>query len=356
MLVLSCAAAPFEFEPTGSLNFARDQHTATLLPDGRVLVAGGINNHILASTELYDSATGTWALAGKLNLARESHTATLLPNGKVLVAAGVNVAGGNTRTAELYDPASGTWTVTGSLAQGRYSHVATLLPDGKVLVAGGDNTIGLLNNAELYDPESGTWATTGSLTHPRYQTTATLLPNGEVLVAGGTGGGNTAELYNPASGAWRRTGMLTAERDGHTATLLPNGKVLVASGTDSTDTVTSTAELYDTGLGYKSAGQPKIGELKFTGRKRLLLRGSLFQGISQASSGDTQDSSTNYPVVQVRNIDGSEVMFLPVDPDEGWSDISFSSLPLTHFPNGPALATVFTNGIPSRARYFVVTP
>ena len=100
----------------------------------------------------------------------------------------------------------------------------------------------------------------------------------------------------------------------------------------------------------------KIQQLKLTDGKRLLLTGSRFQGISQASGGNTQDSSSNYPVVQLRSIDNSQVAFLPVDPVEGWSDTSFSSLPVKHFPFGPALVTVFTNGIPSTARYLVVAP
>jgi hypothetical protein len=137
--------------------------------------------------------------------------------------------------------------------------------------------------------------------------------------------------------------------------LLPDGKVLVAGGIGEEPLLTST-ELYDVGLGFQSDWRPKISKLKLTGDKRLLLAGSRFQGISQASGGNTQDSSTNYPVVQVRSIDSSEVVFTLVDAREGWSDTSFSSLPLTHFPLGPALATVFTNGIPSSAGYFVVTP
>jgi hypothetical protein len=119
--------------------------------------------------------------------------------------------------------------------------------------------------------------------------------------------------------------------------------------------VLTSTELYDTGLDYRSGWRPKITDLKLTAGKRLLLTGHHFQGISQASCGNTQDSSTNYPVVQVRSIDNSQVAFASVDSAEGWSDTSFSSLPLTQLPNGPALATVFTNGIPSVAQYFVVT-
>jgi hypothetical protein len=116
----------------------------------------------------------------------------------------------------------------------------------------------------------------------------------------------------------------------------------------------SSAEVFDVGLGFSNAWRPKIHSLKLTDDKRLLLKGSLFQGISQASGGNTQDSSSNYPVVQLRSIDNSEVTFLPVDPANGWSDTSFASLQVKGFPRGPALVTVFTNGIPSSARYVVV--
>ena len=88
--------------------------------------------------------------------------------------------------------------------------------------------------------------------------------------------------------------------------------------------------------------------------KRLQLTGTLFQGVSQASGGNTQDSSTNYPIVQLRSIDNSQVAFLLVDPVHGWSDTSFASIPVRNFPIGPALVTVFTNGIPSTAKYLVL--
>src|SRR5450432_1708322 len=142
MLVRPCAGAPFEFEETGSLATARVSHTATALPNGKVLVAGGagINFGTLASAELYDPASGTWTTTGSLASARAGQTATLLPNGKVLVAAGFG--GPSLASAELYDPASGTWTATGGLAIARYNHTATLLPNGKVLVAGGWDTVG----------------------------------------------------------------------------------------------------------------------------------------------------------------------------------------------------------------------
>ena len=241
---------------TGSLASARAGHTATLLPNGKVLVAGGFNNSgYPASAELYDPASGTWTGTGSLNPARAGHTATLLPNGKVLVAGGQGEAGQGSNSylasAELYDPALGTWTATGSLASARYFPTATLLPNGKVLVAGGYNdTSGYLSSAELYDPTSGTWTVTGNMNSARERHTATLLPNGRVLVAAGFTANNTAsasvstELYDPASGTWTGTGSLNTARSAHTATLLPSSKVLVAAGVDNNSNVLASAELY----------------------------------------------------------------------------------------------------------------
>lgn len=179
-----------------------------------MLVAGGTNNTsgvlnsaelfdpgVLNSAELFDPATGKWTLTGSMNTARSGHTATLLQNGQVLVAGGDTFG-----TAELYNPATGTWTATGSMNTARSGNTATLLGNGKVLAAGGFFGVYPVNHslssAELYDPATGVWTTTGSINTSRGFHTATLLLDGQVVAAGGfSGSGRTftviasAELY-----------------------------------------------------------------------------------------------------------------------------------------------------------------
>lgn len=239
--------------PAGSLATARDDHTATLLPNTKVLVAGGGNaaTGFLRSAELYDTATGAWTATGNMVFGRSGHTATLLINGKVLVAGGSR-NGFTLNSAELFDPVLGTWVVTGNLATARGYHTATLLPNGKVLVAGGAAT-SFLSGAELYDPDTGAWTATGSLATARVDHSETLLSNGKVLIAGGYSDGvialRSAEIYDPISGSWTATGSLSTDRGTHTATLLSNGKVLVAGGFDPTGGVRSSSETYNQATG-----------------------------------------------------------------------------------------------------------
>jgi hypothetical protein len=183
--------------PTGSMKTARENAQAVRLTDGRVLVAGGDQGdaaqevQILSSAELYDPATGRFTPIGSMGTARTGFTATLLPDGRVLVAGGFT--GEDTlSTAELYDPAAGTFTPTGSMSEGRYEHAAALLRDGRVLVVGGT----VDPSAEIYDPSSGEFTSTGSLSRVRGQPLAVRLVDGRVLVFGGTDD-NSAELYWP---------------------------------------------------------------------------------------------------------------------------------------------------------------
>jgi len=235
---------------TGNMVEGHGGHLATLLLDGRVLVAGG-GSGSSTSAELYDPDSGTWTATGSMIEVRADPTITLLRDGRVLVAGGQFFGLG---TAELYDPDSGTWTAIGSMAEGRIGHTATLLPDGTVLVVGGytndssGNFAAVLASAELYDPSNGTWTAAGSMIEARTDHTATSLPDGTVLVAGGSdfGGGTlfaSAELYDPSTGSWTATASMIEARSGHTATLLLDGSVLVAGAGG------GTPELYDPGRG-----------------------------------------------------------------------------------------------------------
>jgi uncharacterized repeat protein (TIGR01451 family) len=191
---------------TGSMTTRRGFHTATLLPDGRVLVAGGIDvgsgGGIWASAELYNPVTGLWSPTGSMPVAHAFHTATLLPNGRVLVVGGFS-GGGSITSAELYNPTTGVWSGASNMSTPRMRHTATLLPDGRVLVVGGDdNGSNGVASAELYDPATNTWSGAGSMSVARSRHTATLLPDGRVMVAGGCTGNivtchASAELYDP---------------------------------------------------------------------------------------------------------------------------------------------------------------
>ena len=187
-----------------------------------MLNAGGTGNadtgySPLSSAELYDPTNRTWATTGSLNTERQWHTATLLPNGKVLVAGGMDANGDTLASTELFDLASGTWTTTNSLNTGRQEHTATLLPNGKVLVTGGvDNSGYPSGSAELFDPASGTWSPTDSFPGVGLCAhTATLLANAKVLAAGGNSGSvaTNALLYDWPSGAWSATGTAAAARE-----------------------------------------------------------------------------------------------------------------------------------------------
>jgi hypothetical protein len=193
-------AGPGIFMATGSMTAERSSATATLLGNGKVLIAGGCCGAGLTSADLYDPAAGTFTATGSMAVAREAQTATLLSNGKVLIAGGDSGGSVYNASAELYDPAAGRFTATGSLTVARSLHTATLLPGGRVLIAGGNRSSGFsvtLASAELYDPGSGTFTATGSMAVARDSQTATLLSNGKVLIAGGRGVSGVAGSVAP---------------------------------------------------------------------------------------------------------------------------------------------------------------
>jgi galactose oxidase-like protein len=249
-----------DFISTGRLITRRDAHTATLLPNGKVLVTGGeeVNevgfSVVLSSAELYDPGTGRFSPTGSMAAGRELHSATLMSNGKVLIAGGEDARGYAITRAETYDPALGSFIATDSLSVGRYGQTATAFANGEVLLAGGerideDGFNVVLSSVEIYNPTTGRFHPTGSMHVARKHHTATLLRDGRVLIVGGEDNNGhaleTAELYNPFSGTFHSAGRMLSAHDSGTATLLNDGRVLIAGGFSGPSGVTAGVELYD---------------------------------------------------------------------------------------------------------------
>jgi hypothetical protein len=246
------------FSAGPNMSTARFGFSATLLANGNVLLAGGIaSNPPLASADIYDSGTNTINPTGNMNFIRYGQTATLMGNGDVLMAGGEgNYPGevsGLDPAAEIYDPTAGTFAVTASLNIPRYFQTATLLANGTVLIAGGDGDIGVLDSVEIYDPVAAEFTTNDAVLHVgRAFNTQTTLANGSILVAGGIDceapAYASAELYNPTTGKFSLTGSMNVPRQSHTATLLNNGEVLLVGGFSGLATggaVLGSAELYN---------------------------------------------------------------------------------------------------------------
>jgi len=220
----------------------RTSFTTTLLPNGKVLLAGGYNGYSVNSCLLYDPATEQWSSTGVLPEPRSGHVAVQLGNGKTLVIGGyiyINSNSLQTNTCRLYDPATGTWSATGSMAVTRSDYQAVVLANGKVLVAGGrveqNNQSFASRSSELYDPATGQWSRAGDMIAGRAGFTLTLLANGRVLATGGVNGGSvlsSCELFDPVSGTWTSTNPLDYSRYDHQAVRLADGRVLVVNGTD----------------------------------------------------------------------------------------------------------------------------
>lgn len=248
--------------PAGTMLEPRSGHTATLLPNGKVLIAGGMrrNQDFYSSAELYDPATGKFQFTGEMHQRRVGHVAVLLKSGKVLIAGGW-VGGGGTDTADLYDPATGKFASISKMTARRGRPTATLLPDGNVLIAGGEERdTQSLASAEIFRSETLTFQPTGAMRHPRVSHTATLLNDGRVLIAGGYADAvsSTAELYDPKTGTFTETGGLTTPRCKHTAGPLPDGRVLVAGGSNERgwNGNLSSAEIFDPRTGKFTAASP----------------------------------------------------------------------------------------------------
>jgi hypothetical protein len=274
------------FTFTGSMGTARAEHTATLLPNGGVLIVGGYSGSTgdLSTAEIYDPKAGTFSPTGSMSTPRRDHTATLLPNGKVLIVGGFKFSGGFAvlDDAELYDPATGTFTGTDSMTVPRHRHTATLLPDQRVLIAGGRTGTTTNSSAEVYDPGAGTFSPTGAMGTTRQGHSATLLPNGKTLIAGGESNAasslSSAELYDPATGTFATTGSMRDARAGHSGSLFGRGKVLIAGGRFGahpaelydmkTGTFTTTGSMSNAGMGHTATTM--AGQVLLTGGEGIL--------------------------------------------------------------------------------------
>jgi hypothetical protein len=252
---------------TQNTHYARNQHTAVVLNDGRLLVVGGQNQFASSKggqgmifTELYNVATGSWTITGNMHVGRMWSTSTLLTNGKVLAAGGFSQIpnpGDARYSSELYDPNTGVWSYTGDMVYKREEHAAILMPNGKVLVIGGAGDLKgtpytsnkVLNTCEVYDPATGTWSQTGSMKYNRYEFGLVVLPNGRVMMIGGydnaLGAFSSTEIYDPITGTWSDGAPMNDKRSKFTAINLFNGKVLVAGGKLNSGYTTSTCEVFD---------------------------------------------------------------------------------------------------------------
>jgi hypothetical protein len=236
------------FTATGSMQEARECHTASLLQGGRVLIVGGQNDQVLASAELYDQQTRRFSPTGSMAGPRENQTATLLTDGRVLIAGG-NGADGDTAplaTAEIYDPKTGTFSSTGSMSTARLRAGAARLSDGRVLVVGGeDANLSPIFSAEIYNPRSGSFSPTGSMSTGAFSVAAISMLGGRVFVIGaGADATATAQIYDPTNGSFSATGRMAVPHP-DTAVLLHDGRVLVIGGYWAGDAGSATADLYD---------------------------------------------------------------------------------------------------------------
>ncbi|HET7487001.1 MAG TPA: kelch repeat-containing protein [Acidimicrobiales bacterium] len=224
----------------------------TLL-DGRVLATGEGGQS--SPGQLYDPVTDTWTSTGAMNQPRSRYAATLLRDGRVLVAGGIVAPGAGTTQTEVFDPGTGAWSSTGSMQQARGDYASVLLGDGTVLVVGGAYnerlSLGTTAGVERFDPTTESWTPVASMPWAAAFLSATLLPDGRVLVAGGRVRDGTktrviaqAAIYDPRTDHWQVGPDMHQERENHSAVLV-NGAVPVVGGNRQLSDDTVDPELFD---------------------------------------------------------------------------------------------------------------
>jgi hypothetical protein len=256
--LLSVFSSSQAIAPTNApMHDVRDLHTATLLPNGRVLIAGGFttNENSTGSTstsEIFYPDTGIFLRAGVMTSSRSNHGATLLPDGNVLVAGGFGANDVITATAEIFYSTAMQWRATTSMPTARTLNTVTTLKDGRVMLAGGINSGGVLNSVVAFNPATGLWTALAAMPSALHSHTASLLFDGRVLVAGGNDGLGEVDasyIYDPAANSWSTTPLygssrLVQPRFGHNAVVVPNGDVVISGGSQRFGTLTEQIEYY----------------------------------------------------------------------------------------------------------------
>ncbi|WP_354443409.1 IPTL-CTERM sorting domain-containing protein [Ottowia thiooxydans] len=324
----------------------RTMPSMTLLPNGKVLVAGGSSEN---SAELYDPKTRTWTATGSMASPRRSHGAVLMRDGRVLVVSGFHNGTGEVLGAEIYDPLTGLWSPVAPPLVPRYYASLNLLADGRLLLAGGSTAVGATGQSEIYDPAANTWTATGTLNYPRngmmgsQMAVATVLVSGKVFIAGGSDSARNTqkmtELYDPATGTWSDADLISVARDNGTAYLLPSGEVFLAGGYEAKPALAF--------FGESARYQPAVlmGPPAVLNTLPLLQRRG--QALTLTGSGFKGAGGTSVPQLHLQRVENGNITLLPA---ASHTSTNFQSPLLGVLPAGLYMARLIVDGVPSAAQ------